>query len=1691
MVQKTHLAKQQNDVKEVGVQIRNDGLHTEIDKQLCFDPSSKELTFNDNGTVYQMNLRVLTSDPVSPKEKEAWIHDGASEIRYVMNGVIKAIALGGGSEQPTNQSGTYYYRILTEAELSELADININYPNSMIQTFDKIPEKALTTDILINNSSAKVKEELASGNYKQSKRNTIMPNYSEGVVVTTAQGLAPFNIVDNGDGTTSFYFYNHIEADFMGYTKFWMYEEEVIEDETVQAFYKLDTEGRPLGLPVISITEGVGTEGDETVMTVSNSGLDLTMGIIASDYHKKLRVIPKAVAVFAGAKGILPGTEEYTELQEVEASATKFKRILGEEVYTKLEHSVKGTVRDLIIQRSPNNQYVIILAKISEEGIANGNSTTRAWYSTDGMKTITYDENFKSDWGSGTYASNRYTSWTTGYENDFHEDMVKINNEGHLVFGHYYAAPSSYHQAVFWHGWIGNSGLNVTMIPSCGGYVGVPWSSTGVHIYQNVIDVDWDSGTLSILNSRENDDYNIWHYQIDHSNSYPSAVYKCQHGITDYFDLQATGFIKFVDMEGERMLITVATHINWYMYGRKFRVVDILSGSGAGEALSCYSLENGNRAQSEAFHHEYTTNQMIYDWYHDENLNRLHFIVKDDYQLRYYMHDLARTRRYIYPKFSLTFDNADINSGELVINCEYDNGSVVVNELATVSAANLQSAALLKTALDAAWTYDTTVVGDIINGYEITQTYQGWANFTEQSNTLVDSGTPAYTEITKLTCVADSSVKASYNDTPTGALNVVNVVADDYGAKGNLVTVTGDGTYTVDQLVSIWNALNTTNTASVVSGGSEVPDNGVNIDLAGGDDGLDGKYFTMYDSNGSVGFYFDMTGSTPAPTGLDRVVAITTALRENSDNLIAISVADALQNDSEYSASSSLNEVTASHNTAGDFLDGETNNSGFTVVVDPQGVDAIPPAQVTPTFTEIDLGQTARWFYQDNTARDGMLYGNDNEEVCCHLLVGDEHNWTDYFGAATDYAHDNNWGAMYGRGNILQVKDHTLYLCIQGSALNNDYDVRTQKIIKVPDYRECYGWGNVYNVRSANTGSPLEIGNSNRGTQFGDMFAQKIDLSSYGTQATRYPDGLIPLRTLRVYMRKNYGTYARYGNHNMLTAKIVGMLPDGSPDMGNVLGETTTKLHARGVSGYDDFKYHYFNFDDVRCSVTGDYFIVFGADATVWNPTAEDIEDQGRMQIGGNTETNTDLFYRWDGTQWVHEDRYMNCSFFDFYLGDVHRAAGMHDLRLYTDFENYWAMEIAMGSFGKVNDDKYTISFRHMGRAQTNSSTNTGHGHSGKQYVLTMTDDLANKYKFPQFTYPKPLGYTEAEHDNYLRFQIAMGREDTRRIETNLEYSDDGGTNKYYNEVPQFGGMHFSGASSTNLHRRIEDTGDQNIGVYEDSRFKYGVATKMGGNRLYFDYYADGQLPYSEDFLIESEFEADSVDLDNSHNMIGTIFRLGYWGINNNKYHFFFNKFPNASTTLYSVEDAWEGYQRLRIGRDENGLIWNRSRDGVTWENITVASGNSEWLENGGVVGTNTGMTNNYIVIGGYDSNDSYNWHGAIGYFRYVVGKSYFANDEIIDQKNLMHVRNHGSYLVGLKMLQDSISALQDWNMMDLAIVRPETKTSKVSTPDMQYKVAGDIIQGTEMAMKLEMEHTENTQDPSAVQGIMLEYQRK
>lgn len=101
---------------------------------------------------------------------------------------------------------------------------------------------------------------------------------------------------------------------------------------------------------------------------------------------------------------------------------------------------------------------------------------------------------------------------------------------------------------------------------------------------------------------------------------------------------------------------------------------------------------------------------------------------------------------------------------------------------------------------------------------------------------------------------ASPGVAASFSGQVAGMTTDVDIEADNVGEDGNLVVLTGDGAQDIDALILDWNTNNPANTISLTSGdGSQIPDLGAEIELAGGVDANPGDDQALVAAQAAMG----------------------------------------------------------------------------------------------------------------------------------------------------------------------------------------------------------------------------------------------------------------------------------------------------------------------------------------------------------------------------------------------------------------------------------------------------------------------------------------------------------------------------------------------------------------------------------------------------------------------------------------------------------------------------------------------------------------------------------------------------------------------------------------------------------------------------------------------------------------------
>lgn len=97
----------------------------------------------------------------------------------------------------------------------------------------------------------------------------------------------------------------------------------------------------------------------------------------------------------------------------------------------------------------------------------------------------------------------------------------------------------------------------------------------------------------------------------------------------------------------------------------------------------------------------------------------------------------------------------------------------------------------------------------------------------------------------------NAAVAASFVGQVAGMTTDVTIEADTASADGNSILLEFDGLDDIDAAILAWNTANPANTASLTDGdGSQIPDNGEEIQLAGGSDEEDDNFYAALEAFG-------------------------------------------------------------------------------------------------------------------------------------------------------------------------------------------------------------------------------------------------------------------------------------------------------------------------------------------------------------------------------------------------------------------------------------------------------------------------------------------------------------------------------------------------------------------------------------------------------------------------------------------------------------------------------------------------------------------------------------------------------------------------------------------------------------------------------------------------------------------------
>jgi phage tail sheath protein FI len=245
---------------------------------------------------------------------------------------------------------------------------------------------------------------------------------------------------------------------------------------------------------------------------------------------------------------------------------------------------------------------------------------------------------------------------------------------------------------------------------------------------------------------------------------------------------------------------------------------------------------------------------------------------------------------------------------------------------------------------------------------------------------------------------------------------------------------------------------------------------------------LDGLFFTLYDDAGSVAFWFDVDNSgTTAPAGAlsaDRNVEISTVNSNDDEFAVAQAIQAVIDGDSAFGASVASNVVTVTYAVGGVRTDATAGDSGFTVNVTTQGVDAISSLHQKYFVIYDQAGSVGVWFDVGNQGASAPagVGALDRAIAVTTIVAGD-----DAPTVATKIASAVNADAQFSSSastNELVITDanagertdatvgtsgFSLQILVQGSSLVNNVD----EIFLIHSANEG-AWGNAISIKIVN-----------------------------------------------------------------------------------------------------------------------------------------------------------------------------------------------------------------------------------------------------------------------------------------------------------------------------------------------------------------------------------------------------------------------------------------------------------------------------------------------------------------------------------------------------------------------------------------------------------------------------------------------
>lgn len=857
MTRKVHIVKTENDVEEVGIQLRSDS-PAPLEKRVHINRITKDMYSHLRGTTQKMNIGVYATDPVDTLE-QVWINDTDGKLKWRKGSTVYEMNLPDKDSIAKILNTQDFYQYLLGLDNAQYRDEALVAPKSLYDAFNEFKEGASYTDVRPVDSSLRNDDSNVVGTYELEQRQTQPADHVEGISTFESQAFKPLSITDNFDGTHDVVFSGQISPLLSSGKKFFVYEEseEIINRyskpkvglnegkpynvKSKKSFPLLDSDLKPAIIDIASFSYDSGN--NETTVVFNDGGSDLSLGFSGGDITDKVRFCALPFDSVVGADG-LSGSLDALEIQEITSTQEVISKASQGVITKDLINHIRSntpyeTLNYLEWQHSPNKQYWLIFGRFGDQA-----STDRwyLWYSRDGMASIQFVDEFfinatlePVDDGDDNVEREFFAS---GFHETINSESIHINDDGRFIFTVYFRnSVTNYTDRWIYFGNACDCKFIITK-PSnspSGPQNGSIALNTGNHWYSAGSSMDWDSNifAIDVNDNAENAYVQFWYIDFDQYNPIKSGCIVYSYKGSDYRGNYFANVSFWEDFEGQRMYFSGQRHGNneWYLTKTSRQEVleywkdnDYLFNTPREDSLLISgvsnSLEAGNRGDTRVWMHEFTS--LGVDKWHLSPEKTLVCFGADNSStfLALTLTDLGRTSRGIKSDYSLDFDSTpDIGAhsiNEITFDSQPVSGQLTIDLTGDVNSYtgliidwDDTAFGIQRNMIDnISWIEEgeVEVTGDFSSGFVFTFKHEPEGMTLSTSSTTLDNGSGAVVETHSVTQTGSTASGGSID------IEVSYFELDNTGTKVNPVTpssVTIPAGYTKEAIANIFNTLGT------------------------------------------------------------------------------------------------------------------------------------------------------------------------------------------------------------------------------------------------------------------------------------------------------------------------------------------------------------------------------------------------------------------------------------------------------------------------------------------------------------------------------------------------------------------------------------------------------------------------------------------------------------------------------------------------------------------------------------------------------------------------------------------------------------------------------------------------------------------------------------------------------------------